>query len=150
MGGLQRNQDLFGALQWSSTREDLFPQSLCECLGRLHDRAPQHSYKQTRKVILEQFNRPIEDIFDEFPTTPSASGSIAQVNCCWWGSSFQVDESIGMWEQISKRQIIGVFCYIDQKSKSWYWFCRCLEFFLDRCTELNWRIVVMAPLWMLQ
>jgi aarF domain-containing kinase len=83
MGGLQRNQDLFGALQWSSTREDLFPQSLCDCLGRLHDRAPQHSYKQTRKVILEQFNRPIEDIFDEFPTTPSASGSIAQVNCGW-------------------------------------------------------------------
>jgi aarF domain-containing kinase len=65
--------------QWSSTREDLFPDSLCRILGRLHDQAPTHSYKQTRRAILKHFKRPIEAIFDDFPLKPFASGSIAQV-----------------------------------------------------------------------
>ncbi|XP_024370944.1 ABC1 family protein YPL109C, mitochondrial [Physcomitrium patens] len=65
--------------QWSSTREDLFPESLCRILGRLHDQAPTHSYKQTRLAILKHLKRPIEDIFDYFPSKPCASGSIAQV-----------------------------------------------------------------------
>lgn len=65
--------------QWSSTREDLFPESLCRILGRLHDQAPTHSYKQTRRAILKHFKRPIEAIFDDFPLKPFASGSIAQV-----------------------------------------------------------------------
>jgi predicted unusual protein kinase regulating ubiquinone biosynthesis (AarF/ABC1/UbiB family) len=67
-------------MQWSSTREDLFPESLCSILGRLHDQAPTHSYKETRKAILEHLKRPIEAIFDDFPTRPCASGSIAQVS----------------------------------------------------------------------
>ncbi|KAG0579209.1 hypothetical protein KC19_4G081900 [Ceratodon purpureus] len=65
--------------QWSSTREDLFPESLCTILGRLHDQAPTHSYRETRKAILEHLKRPIEAIFDDFPIKPCASGSIAQV-----------------------------------------------------------------------
>lgn len=72
----------FGVLlsQWSSTREDLFPDSLCRILGRLHDQAPTHSYKQTRRAILKHFKHPIEAIFDDFPVKPFASGSIAQVS----------------------------------------------------------------------
>lgn len=66
-------------MQWSSTREDLFPESLCRILGRLHDQAPTHSYQQTRRAILKHFKRPIEAIFDDFPLKPCASGSIAQV-----------------------------------------------------------------------
>ncbi|KAL2612019.1 hypothetical protein R1flu_023711 [Riccia fluitans] len=65
--------------QWSATREDLFPEDLCLYLGRLHDRAPEHSYNQTRKAVLENLGRPIEDIFVDFPKKPCASGSIAQV-----------------------------------------------------------------------
>ncbi|KAL3683284.1 hypothetical protein R1sor_001306 [Riccia sorocarpa] len=65
--------------QWSATREDLFPEDLCLYLGRLHDRAPEHSYNRTRKAVLENLGRPIEDIFVDFPTKPCASGSIAQV-----------------------------------------------------------------------
>ncbi|KAG6546582.1 hypothetical protein Mapa_011771 [Marchantia paleacea] len=65
--------------QWSATREDLFPEDMCLYLGRLHDRAPEHSYNQTRKAVLENLGRPIEDIFVDFPKRPCASGSIAQV-----------------------------------------------------------------------
>ena len=56
-----------------------FPESLCSIVSRLHDQAPTHSYKQTRRAILEHLKRPIEAIFDDFPTKPCASGSIAQV-----------------------------------------------------------------------
>lgn len=66
-------------LKWSATREDLFPEDMCLYLGRLHDRAPEHSYSQTRKAVLENLGRPIEDIFVDFPKRPCASGSIAQV-----------------------------------------------------------------------
>jgi hypothetical protein len=36
-GGLLKNQDLFGALQWSSIREDLFSQSLCDSYRQIHN-----------------------------------------------------------------------------------------------------------------
>ncbi|CAM6099488.1 unnamed protein product [Calypogeia fissa] len=65
--------------QWSATREDLFPEDLCRCLGRLHDKAPEHSYVETRKAIVQNLGRSIEDLFEDFPERPCASGSIAQV-----------------------------------------------------------------------
>lgn len=73
------SRPLYCLLQWSSTREDLFPESLCLILGRLHDRAPKHSYRETRKAIVKHLRRSIEDLFDDFPIEPCASGSIAQV-----------------------------------------------------------------------
>jgi hypothetical protein len=53
IGGLLRNQDLFGALQWSSIREDLFSQTLWECLEWLHDRPLQHGYRQIHSYLAK-------------------------------------------------------------------------------------------------
>eukprot|EP00850_Spirogloea_muscicola_P005158 SM000023S07614 [mRNA] locus=s23:525214:530379:+ [translate_table: standard] len=66
--------------QWSATREDIFPEDMCRCLGRLHDRAPTHSYRETCDAVLHHLGRPVEDIFEHFDSQPCASGSIAQVH----------------------------------------------------------------------
>eukprot|EP00850_Spirogloea_muscicola_P006997 SM000034S12751 [mRNA] locus=s34:565216:570087:- [translate_table: standard] len=66
--------------QWSATREDIFPEDMCQCLGRLHDRAPTHSYHETCDAVLHHLGRPVEDIFEHFDSQPCASGSIAQVH----------------------------------------------------------------------
>eukprot|EP00850_Spirogloea_muscicola_P004726 SM000020S06076 [mRNA] locus=s20:890226:896111:+ [translate_table: standard] len=66
--------------QWSATREDIFPEDMCRCLGRLHDRAPTHSYRETCDAVFHHLGRPVEDIFEHFDSQPCASGSIAQVH----------------------------------------------------------------------
>ena len=93
-------------MQWSSTREDLFPESLCLCLGRLYDRAPKHSYRQTRKAILEHLKSPIEDIFEEFALEPCASGSIAQV------SMFSTIKSLNDFQLLVDRNFLPCLAFI--------------------------------------
>lgn len=66
--------------QWSSTREDIFPQEFCTVLSELHDRAPVHSDAETRRVVEAAFGRTLEDLFVSFEARPLASGSIAQVH----------------------------------------------------------------------
>ncbi|XP_054777683.1 uncharacterized protein LOC129285805 [Prosopis cineraria] len=66
--------------QWAATRPDLFPQDLCTKLAELHTRAPEHSFKHTKKTIERAFGRKISEIFDSFEEEPVASGSIAQVH----------------------------------------------------------------------
>lgn len=66
--------------QWAATRPDLFPRDLCAQLTELHMKAPQHSFKYTRKTIEKAFGRKLSDIFEHFEEVPVASGSIAQVH----------------------------------------------------------------------
>ncbi|GKY91355.1 hypothetical protein MPSEU_000107700 [Mayamaea pseudoterrestris] len=69
--------------QWSSTRNDMFPDALCESLSRLHSDAPAHSWrisKETLEQSLQLAPNTLEQVFDEIETTPIASGSIAQVH----------------------------------------------------------------------
>lgn len=66
--------------QWAATRGDLFPQDFCDVMGTLHDAAPEHSLRHSRKEIRSAFGRELEDIFLEFGGKPIASGSVAQVH----------------------------------------------------------------------
>ncbi|KAK4252741.1 hypothetical protein QN277_014350 [Acacia crassicarpa] len=66
--------------QWAATRPDLFPRDLCTKLAELHTKAPEHSFKYTKKTIERAFGRKISEIFDSFEEEPVASGSIAQVH----------------------------------------------------------------------
>ncbi|KAF7841983.1 putative serine/threonine-protein kinase abkC isoform X1 [Senna tora] len=66
--------------QWAATRPDLFPRDLCTKLSELHTKAPEHSFKYTKKTIERAFGRRISEIFDSFEEEPVASGSIAQVH----------------------------------------------------------------------
>ena len=65
--------------QWASTREDVFPKDLCEALQQLHDDAPQHSYRQTLRILAQELKCDPRLIFSQFPKKPIASGSVAQV-----------------------------------------------------------------------
>uniref|UniRef100_A0A7S3XDK9 Protein kinase domain-containing protein n=1 Tax=Picocystis salinarum TaxID=88271 RepID=A0A7S3XDK9_9CHLO len=66
--------------QWAATREDLFPTDLCRVLSSLHDDAPKHSFRRSRRQIEHEFGCDLFDIFDSFEEEPVASGSIAQVH----------------------------------------------------------------------
>lgn len=53
--------------QWSSTRPDMFPESLCRALSQLHSDAPKHSAKHTRTLVERTFGgRRLEEVFDCF------------------------------------------------------------------------------------
>ena len=65
--------------QWSATREDMFPPELCRVLAELHDHAPVHSWKESKREIERAFNTPVEELFESIDHESLASGSIAQV-----------------------------------------------------------------------
>lgn len=65
--------------QWAASRADLFPTLMCEKLGTLHSRGKQHSLEHTKSVIEHVFQRPFDQVFEEFDDTPIGTGAIAQV-----------------------------------------------------------------------
>ena len=69
--------------QWSSTRNDMFPDAFCDHLRSLHNDAPAHEYKFTHQQIEESLGlQPdtLHHVFDVLDPQPLASGSIAQVH----------------------------------------------------------------------
>ena len=48
-------------------------------MGALHSRGKAHSLSHTKKVIEDVFQRPFEEVFEEFDETPIGTGAIAQV-----------------------------------------------------------------------
>ncbi|KDQ63288.1 hypothetical protein JAAARDRAFT_29306 [Jaapia argillacea MUCL 33604] len=65
--------------QWAASRADLFPTALCERMGRLHSRGKPHSFGHTKRVIERVFQRPFDEVFEEFDHDPIGCGAIAQV-----------------------------------------------------------------------
>ncbi len=66
--------------QLLSTRRDLLTDDLADELAKLQDRVPPFPGAQARVIIEKAWERPIEDILDDFDETPLASASIAQVH----------------------------------------------------------------------
>eukprot|EP00817_Percolomonadidae_sp_ATCC50343_P006709 CAMPEP_0117424488 /NCGR_PEP_ID=MMETSP0758-20121206/4898_1 /TAXON_ID=63605 /ORGANISM="Percolomonas cosmopolitus, Strain AE-1 (ATCC 50343)" /LENGTH=590 /DNA_ID=CAMNT_0005208299 /DNA_START=116 /DNA_END=1888 /DNA_ORIENTATION=- len=65
--------------QWMATRQDLFPEKLCEKLTDLHSVGLVHRWEDSLAIIEADLGGPISDFFTEIDTQPFASGSIAQV-----------------------------------------------------------------------
>jgi ubiquinone biosynthesis protein len=63
-----------------STRRDLLPDDVADELERLQDAVPPFPGIVAKQIIEKAFNRPVEEIFDEFDPEPLASASIAQVH----------------------------------------------------------------------
>lgn len=55
----------------------MFPESFCAMLSELQSNAPVHGFGYTQRLIQEQLGQPIEELFDSFPRTPVASGSVS-------------------------------------------------------------------------
>lgn len=66
--------------QLASTRIDLFPQEIIRELAKLQDNVKPVPFKDIKKIIEEEFNIPLENLFSEFSRTPVASASIGQVH----------------------------------------------------------------------
>jgi len=91
---LSRSPALVKWGQWASTRNDIFPSSLCQHLSVLHNDGPRHSHAHTVKILSSSlFDRTSDDDRDDRDDRESlreifgegsleatvASGSIAQV-----------------------------------------------------------------------
>jgi ABC1 atypical kinase-like domain len=69
--------------QWSSTRNDMFPEALCDQLSTLHAAAPAHAWSYSAAAVEQSLGLgagSLDCVFDSFDEQPLASGSIAQVH----------------------------------------------------------------------
>jgi predicted unusual protein kinase regulating ubiquinone biosynthesis (AarF/ABC1/UbiB family) len=64
--------------QWLSSRVDILPQPYLEVLSKLQDDVPPAMFSQIKPIIENELGR-IEDVFDEFDTTPLSGASLGQV-----------------------------------------------------------------------
>ncbi|RKP18009.1 ABC1-domain-containing protein [Rozella allomycis CSF55] len=65
--------------QWASTRPDIFPETFCVILSKLHDDAYKHAYQDTIDIFRVELNSAPNEIFDTLDPEPVGSGCIAQV-----------------------------------------------------------------------
>lgn len=63
-----------------STRPDILPLDLCCELETLQDQVPAFELKLVQEQITRELKRPLQQIFDDFSSTPLAAASLAQVH----------------------------------------------------------------------
>lgn len=66
--------------QFLAMRFDILPDEICKELAQLFDRVPPVAAHWIRRTIEEEFDRPLEDVYDRFEWEPIAAASIAQVH----------------------------------------------------------------------
>jgi predicted unusual protein kinase regulating ubiquinone biosynthesis (AarF/ABC1/UbiB family) len=66
--------------QFFSTRVDVMPREYIEELAKLQDTVSPVAFEDIRRVIEEEFGRPLEDVFLEFEPQALAAASLAQVH----------------------------------------------------------------------
>ena len=63
--------------QWATTRQDLFSPEFCKYFGKLRDETEGHAWKETERILEENFGPAYEAL--SLDPTPIGSGCIAQV-----------------------------------------------------------------------
>lgn len=66
--------------QLASTRADLLPPEVVDELRQLQDRVPAFTWETVRKVLEEEYGRPVEEVFQYLDKTPIAAASLGQVH----------------------------------------------------------------------
>src|SRR3990170_5223466 len=66
--------------QFFSTRVDVMPKEYIEELSKLQDTVPPVPFEEVRRVIEDQFGRPLEEVFPQFESEAWAAASPAQVH----------------------------------------------------------------------
>jgi ubiquinone biosynthesis protein len=62
------------------TRSDMFPPQYVKTLSQCHDRLPPRDFATIKRVVEEDFGKPLEAVFSEFSPTAVAAASLAQVH----------------------------------------------------------------------
>lgn len=109
--------------QLLSTRSDLLPPDYINELSKLQDTAPTIPTKQVKAVILEQFGRPVDELFAYFDDEPLAAASLGQVHAATLIDGTQV---------IIKVQRPGIRDIVDNDISNLYVIARFLEGRWDR------------------
>jgi aarF domain-containing kinase len=63
-----------------SHRRDIIGEEMSEKFVHLREKAPQHSFEETKKSFNKLYGKKILEVFDEFDEKPLASGSVSQVH----------------------------------------------------------------------
>lgn len=66
--------------QMLSTRQDFLPEDIAEALASLQDDVPPFEAHIAQQLIESSLNKPLDELFQYFDMTPTASASIAQVH----------------------------------------------------------------------
>lgn len=66
--------------QFLSARVDVLPAEVTDELSGLQDEVPAEDFDAIRRVVEDEFNRPLNEIFVEFSELPVASASLGQVH----------------------------------------------------------------------
>ncbi len=63
-----------------STRSDIIPPIYLRELSKLHDEVPPVSFESVRKIVEEEYQRSIHEVFESFEREPLAAASLGQVH----------------------------------------------------------------------
>jgi ubiquinone biosynthesis protein len=63
-----------------STRRDMIPEDIADELALLQDQVPPFPGEEAKAIVERELEKPVEELFGVFETTPLASASIAQVH----------------------------------------------------------------------
>lgn len=74
--------------QTLSTYPNLIGYDLADELSKLQESAPIDDFETVKQVIEEEFQQPLDDLFDEFSEKPIASASIGQVHTAFLDNKF--------------------------------------------------------------
>lgn len=104
--------------QLLSTRADIFPPDYIEEFKKLQDQVPPLPFRQIRKVLERELDRPVSEIFADFNPDAAAAASVAQVHTALLHSG----EKVAV--KIIRPGIEGV---IQEDIRLMYFFARRLE-----------------------
>lgn len=69
--------------QLLSTHTEALPTTYTEMLSSLQSQAPPMPYEDVRRILVEEFDAPPEDLFGRFDQTAHAAASMGQVHRAW-------------------------------------------------------------------
>ena len=100
--------------QIMSTRPDLLPPEIIAELILLQENVQPFKLREVRRIIEEDFARPLDALFDRFETAPLASASVAQVHRARMredGAALAIKvrrPSIAPWAELDRSIILGI------------------------------------------
>ncbi len=65
--------------QMLSLHPDIIPHEFCEEFEKLQDHVSPVEFEKIKEIIEKQYSKPLAEVFKDFPETPLASASLAQV-----------------------------------------------------------------------